>query len=120
MTNRVRGVVAVLGALALGAAAHAQSSDAYFSKVKTPLSEAEARGHGMFLQRCSLCHLPQLPGRTPPVGPVLTGLYRSFTADSEARFRQRVLEGTPRMPAFKHTLQPQQVDDLVAYFKAVS
>jgi mono/diheme cytochrome c family protein len=120
MTNRVRGTVAVLGVLALGAAAHAQSSDPYFSKLKTTLGEAEARGHGIFLQRCSLCHLPQLPGRTAPMGPVLAGVYRSFTAETEARFRQRVLEGTPRMPAFKHTLQPQQVDDLVAYFKAVS
>ena len=115
--NRLCGAL-ILSMLALGTGVLSQSSGEFFATLKKPLGEAETRGQGLFLQRCSLCHLPQLPGRAQPRGPVLATLVLE-TPQAEARFREKVLEGSPQMPAYKHTLQPQDVNDLVAYFKAV-
>ena len=117
--NRFWGALIVLSLIALATGARAQVPEGYFSTLKKPLGETASRGQGLFLQRCSLCHLPQLPGRAQPIGPVLTTL-RLATPQAEARFREKVLEGSPLMPAFKYTLQPQDIDQLVAYFKALS
>lgn len=119
--NHVWRAVVVLGVIGLATGARAQSSNDYFSTMKQPLSEAATRGQGLFLQRCSICHLPQLPGWGLPSGPVLSGrLLRLANPQAEERFREKVLEGSSRMPAFRYGLQPQQLDDLVAYFKAAS
>jgi len=95
----------------------AQSSSDYFSKVTTKLGAAEARGKGLFLQRCSICHLPQLPGRRPPMGPALSGYLQASTPEKEAAARKKIVEGSPVMPAFQYALQSKDVDDIVAYLK---
>ena len=118
MLTRAWTIAVVSGLFALGASARAQSFDYFSSTVMKPLGEAGTRGQGVFLQRCQICHLPQLPERTPPVGPVLTHVQMA-TPDAEAKFRQKVLDGSAKMPGFKLALEPKQIDDLVAYFKAV-
>jgi mono/diheme cytochrome c family protein len=50
---------------------------------------------------------------------VLSGV-RLTTPDAEKAFRQKVLDGGFRMPAFRYGLTSPQIDDLVAYFKAIS
>jgi mono/diheme cytochrome c family protein len=107
----------VLSFVALATSARAQSSDGFFGTLNKSLGVAETRGQGLLLQRCSLCHLRQLPRTAPPRGPVLTTLHLT-TPQAEAQFRQKVLEGSSQMPAYKYTLQPKDIDDLVAYFKA--
>ena len=120
MGHRIGVTAFVFGLTAtLATGARAQSADGYFSSVvKKPLGEAGTRGQGVFLQRCQICHLPQLPERSAPMGPVLNHVQMA-TPDAEAKFRTKVLDGSMKMPGFKYTLQQQQVDDLVAYFKAV-
>ena len=115
--NRLWGALVALSVIGLATTVRAQSSDRFFATLNKPLGVAETRGQGVFLQRCSLCHLPQLPRTAPPRGPVLATLHLT-TAQAEEQFRQKVRDGSPQMPGFKYGLQPQDIDDLVAYFKA--
>jgi mono/diheme cytochrome c family protein len=34
--------------------------------------------------------------------------------------RRIILEGTPRMPAFKYSLQPAEIDAIVAYVRTLA
>ena len=97
----------------------AQSRTGHFAKVTVPLGESETKGKGLFLQRCSICHLPQLPGRTPSIGPVLDNLFRDAKPDAEATVRKMILEGSPRMPGFQYALQSRDIEDLIAYVKVL-
>ena len=83
------------------------------------LSSAELHGKKVFLQRCSICHLPPLyePESVKPYGPLLDGYLRN--AQFEARARQAIREGTPRMPGFQYGLQPAEIDDVIAYLKTL-
>ena len=88
----------------------AQSSD---------LSERELAGKKLFLQRCSICHMPPL--NTPedpdpkPYGPKLNGFVRDQA--TEDRARQAILNGTPRMPGFQYGLSKEQIDLIIGYLK---
>jgi mono/diheme cytochrome c family protein len=104
-------------AMLVASAGWAQSSSGYFSKVTAKLGENETRGKGLFLQRCSICHLPQLPGRKPPVGPALSGYLQSPTPEKQAAARQKIVDGSPAMPGFRYALQSKDVDDIIAYLK---
>ena len=88
------------------------------------------RGKGLFLQRCSLCHLPQ--GRrlrtSPPLpygpdfrilGPTLNGLFKAAKPEKESAVRNTILEGGPTMPGFQYGLEPKEMDDLIAYLKTL-
>src|SRR5262252_6099709 len=83
------------------------------------LSEQESRGEGLFLQRCSLCHLPRKLkfGSPPVVGPNLTGLFKEADADQQKFLRGFILKGDPKMPGFQYGLEANEVDDLIAYLK---
>ena len=110
------GAVAVIW-FAAGMAAVAQSGP--FAGLAANLSEAGTRGKGVFLQRCSICHLPQLPGRTPPMGPVLSAVLRDAKPEREAAIRTLILEGSPQMPGFRYTLAAQDVDGLIVFLKGL-
>ncbi len=83
------------------------------------LSQQELRGKRVFIQRCSLCHLPPLgrPAEVKPFGPPLNGYMK--TPEIEARARESILKGTPRMPGFQYGLTDEEVDDVMAYIKAM-
>lgn len=83
------------------------------------LSPTELRGKKVFLQRCSICHLPPLyePPSVKPYGPLLTGYLRN--PQMEARARTAIREGTPRMPGFQYGLQPSEIDDVIAFLKTM-
>lgn len=79
------------------------------------------RGEGLFLQRCSICHLdkPVKPTTKPSIGPKLNGLLKNDKPDQEKTVRKLILEGTPNMPGFQYGLTAKQIDDLIAYLKAL-
>jgi len=83
------------------------------------LNEQESRGEGLFLQRCSLCHLPRKLkfGSPPVVGPTLNGLFKEADADQQKFLRGFILKGDPKMPGFQYGLEASEVDDLIAYLK---
>ena len=85
------------------------------------LSEQERRGEGLFLQRCSLCHLPRTLkfGSPPTVGPNLSGLFKEASSEQENVFRGFILKGSPNMPGFQYGLEPREVDDLIVFLKTL-
>jgi len=84
-----------------------------------PLSQRESRGKRVFIQRCSLCHLPPLgrPAEVKPFGPPLNGYLKS--PEIEARARESIRKGTPRMPGFQYGLTDEEIGDVMAYIKAM-
>ena len=81
------------------------------------LSTAARRGRALWLQRCAYCHdgVGQPTYRT--MGSWL-GAETVQTLGPEA-LRAIVASGTERMPGFRYTLQPAQVDMLIEFLKTV-
>jgi mono/diheme cytochrome c family protein len=97
------------------------------SKVPSPaqapvtLTEDARRGEGLFLQRCSICHLPRKLkfGSPPVIGPNLSGQFKDANSDQMNVLRGFILKGGPEMPGFQYGLEPREVDDLIAYLKTL-
>jgi mono/diheme cytochrome c family protein len=85
------------------------------------LNEQQKRGEGLFVQRCSLCHLPRnLKFGSPAViGPNLGGQFKDAGPDQLKILRSFILKGGPEMPGFQYGLDPKEVDDLIAYLKTL-
>ena len=80
------------------------------------LTEQQLLGRQMMAQSCGVCHLP--PARNARTyGPVL---HKGSGGGDDAAVRRYILEGTPRMPAFKYTLQPAEIDAIVAYIRTLA
>jgi len=101
-----RGVLLLL--LVLPAGASAQNA-------QNALNEQQRLGQTLFTQSCGVCHLkPQITANT--FGPTLS---KESAGGSEDVMRATITNGTPRMPGFKHTFEPAQIDAIVAYLKTV-
>jgi mono/diheme cytochrome c family protein len=99
----------------------AQSKSAGNPPPAEKLSDAGRRGEGLFLQRCSICHLPRKLkfGSPPVIGPSLSGQFKDATPDQLKILRGFILKGGPDMPGFQYGLEPKDIDDLVAYLKTI-
>jgi hypothetical protein len=80
------------------------------------LTEMEMLGRFRFRQRCALCHAPQSDLSTDTWGPLLT---QKNVGGRETSVRQRIMEGSSGMPAFKYTLDAAVIDAIIAYLKKV-
>ena len=89
------------------------------TKVAAPpaLSPVELSGKKLFVQRCALCHDLLGQPATTTVGPWLDV---ETVKRSEDAVRQKIMDGSRRMPAWKYTLAPPQVESIVAYLKTVT
>lgn len=100
-----------------------QAAHTAFSQLAAPpatkLSAEQSRGKGVFLQRCSLCHLPQLPGRRDPFGPLLTGVLKDASQAQLSRVKEKILKGSAAMPGFQYGLDAREVDDLLAFVRTL-
>jgi len=85
------------------------------------LGEQATRGEGLFLQRCSLCHLPRKLkfGSPPVIGPSLSGQFKDAPPDEMKILRGFILKGGPDMPGFQYGLEPKEIDDVIAYLKTL-
>lgn len=122
LNTRISAVVSlVLASLSVGAASYlrAQTKPAAAPPAATKLSEEERRGEGLFLQRCSICHLPRKLkfGSPPVVGPILSGQFKDATPEQMKILRGFILKGGPDMPGFQYGLEQREVDELIAYLK---
>ena len=83
------------------------------------LSDSQFAGKKLFLQRCTMCHMPapsqQLDPALPTYGPKLEGFIRD--AATENRARSAIVNGTQRMPGFKYGLTENEIDQIVGYLK---
>ena len=79
-----------------------------------PLNETELQGRRLFAQRCANCHggTAQRPG--PPLG------QQAVERLGDTVIRDKVTKGSAAMPGFAYTLQPAQVDQIVAFLKTYS
>lgn len=104
MKNIIRALLLVVGACA--PVAHAG---------ETTLNETQLQGRMLLSQSCGVCHLqPALGSKT--YGPMLN---RTSMGGSEEAMRIVILNGTERMPAFKHHLKPAEVDAIIAYLRTI-
>jgi mono/diheme cytochrome c family protein len=110
-SRRLACVVAIAVA-ALGAGARAQQPAG-------PSTADSGAGKKLFVQRCSVCHLPALgPGQPRPVARALNGLVKS--PETEAAARVIIQRGIPqRMPGFQYGLDAAEIDRLVAYLRTL-
>jgi mono/diheme cytochrome c family protein len=91
------------------------------------LTAQQARGAGLFFQRCSLCHLTKTSGAggskyccVAALGPDLSGRFNNLPPDAEKAFKDIILNGGPTyMPSWKYGLTPEEIDDIVAYLKTL-
>src|SRR5262245_31388044 len=98
-----RGVLLLL--LVLPAGAFAQDA----------VHEQQRLGQTLFTQSCGVCPpTPQITANT--FGPTLS---KESAGGREDVMRATITNGTPRMPGFKHTFEPAQIDAIVAYLKTV-
>lgn len=75
------------------------------------------RGRALWLQRCAFCH----DGVGAPTYRTMGSWLGAETVQvlGPEALRAIVGAGTERMPGFRYTLQPRQVDQLIAYLKTV-
>jgi len=82
-------------------------------------ASAETRGEAVYERNCSPCHDAQnLQLLKQP--PKLSGLFQrqqlpSGAPATEEQVRKTIVSGRGIMPPFEHTLDKQQVDDLLKY-----
>jgi mono/diheme cytochrome c family protein len=117
-----RFVLALAALLYVGAAwSAAQDKPVATQAGAIKLSEEARRGEGLFLQRCSICHLPRKLkfGSPPVIGPILSGQFKDATPDQMKILRSFILKGGPDMPGFQYGLEPKEVDDLIEYLKTL-
>jgi mono/diheme cytochrome c family protein len=116
-------VAVVLGTLSAGQwdRLGAQGKPATAVSNADRFSDEARRGEGLFLQRCSLCHLPRkLKSGSPPViGPSLSGQFKDANPNEMKVLRNFILKGGPDMPGFQYGLEPKDLEDLVAYLKTL-
>src|SRR2546428_12907598 len=79
------------------------------------LNEQQRLGRQVLAQACGVCHLP--PARNART--YGSSLNKSAGGGDEPAGREYILIGTPRMPPFKHFLQPAYIDAIAAYLKTV-
>src|SRR4051812_6788523 len=97
--------------LALPFAILSQSTFAQSDK----LTDQQLHGRQVFAQSCGVCHLsPSLNART--YGPSLN---KAAANGDDSIMREYILNGTPRMPAFKHYLKDNEIDAIIAYVRTV-
>ncbi len=99
----------------------AQAGSAATQHTASKLSDQEKRGEGLFLQRCSLCHLPRKLkfGSPPVIGPSLSEQFKDAGPDQLKTLRGFILKGGPDMPGFQYGLEPKEIDELIAYLKTL-
>jgi mono/diheme cytochrome c family protein len=79
------------------------------------LTDQQRLGRQLLSQSCGVCHLPPARGARL-YGPAL---HKGSSGGDAALMRKLITEGTPRMPAFKYFLQPNEIDAIIAFARTV-
>lgn len=114
---RVRKILASLSVAGAAALATGLSAQQPVTSGATP-AQLEA-GKKLFVQRCSVCHLPPLgPGEPRSYARSLTGVVKSPQTEAAARL---IIERgvASRMPGFRYGLEPDEIDNIVAYLSTL-
>jgi mono/diheme cytochrome c family protein len=99
----------------LGLFVLAVSSQGVMAQQAEKLTDQQLMGRRVFAQSCGVCHLPGgLNART--YGPALN---KDAGGGDPEVVRAFITDGTPRMPAWKYYLKPEQIDAIIEYLKTV-
>lgn len=90
------------------------------------LNPNEKTGRSIFQTRCAMCHVGQAPAsematdaaqrRPATLGPLLS----KTNASDEMKLRQKIKDGSRLMPGYKHTLNDEQIDQVIAFMKTIA
>lgn len=80
------------------------------------LTAQQIRGRNLFNQSCMVCHVKLQITSPTKYGPDLSSDVLGGRAEL---MRDVITNGTPNMPAFKYHFEPDQIDAIVAYLKAL-
>lgn len=110
MRSRLPLMFAAIVGLSFAAASHAQMSD------------DATHGKEIFDSKCAICHSADTTDKK--IGPGLKGLYaRGTMADgskvTDESVTDRIVNGKVPMPAFKDTLTPAEIKQVVEYLKTL-
>jgi mono/diheme cytochrome c family protein len=81
------------------------------------LSASQLAGKKLFVQRCSVCHLPGLPSYST-YGPPLDG--KLVASRGEAAIRELILQGSARMPGWQYALKPEEINEIIGYLQTLN
>jgi mono/diheme cytochrome c family protein len=79
------------------------------------LNDQQKLGRQIFSQSCGVCHLPTSLG-SKTYGPALN---KEAGGGDDDVMREFMENGTPRMPAFKYYLKPQEIEAIISYVRTV-
>jgi mono/diheme cytochrome c family protein len=99
----------------LGVIMLAAASQAAFAQQDANLSDQQKAGRQVFAQSCGVCHLPPSLG-AKTYGPPLN---KEAGGGDDDVMREFITNGTPRMPAFKFYLKPDQIEAIISYVRTV-
>jgi mono/diheme cytochrome c family protein len=102
---------ALLGLFVLAASAQGVSAQ----QAGGNLSDQQKMGRQVFAQSCGVCHLPPSLG-AKTYGPALN---KDAGGGDDDVMREFITNGTPRMPAFKYYLKPDQIEAIISYMRTV-
>src|SRR5882672_12907064 len=80
------------------------------------LNDEQKLGRQVFAQSCGVCHLPPSLG-AKTYGPALN---KDAGGGDDDVMREFITNGTPRMPAFKYYLKPDQIEAIISYVRTVA
>jgi cytochrome c2 len=100
----------------------AQAKDKTKKETKKAPAANVAEGQANFKEKCSVCHWADKTDKR--IGPGLKGVFkRAKLFDdrpvNEANVRDLILKGGGKMVGFEDSLDPKQVDALIAYLKTL-
>jgi mono/diheme cytochrome c family protein len=79
------------------------------------LNDQQKLGRQVFAQSCGVCHLPPSLG-AKTYGPAIN---KEAGGGDDDVMREFVTNGTPRMPAFKYYLKPEEIEAIISYVRTV-
>src|SRR5262252_6375811 len=103
--------VALLGLFALAVSAQGATAQ----QAGDNLTDQQRMGRQVFAQSCGVCHLPPTLG-AKTYGPALN---KEAGGGDDEVMREFITNGTPRMPAFRHYLKPDQIEAIISYMRTV-
>jgi mono/diheme cytochrome c family protein len=91
------------------------TGSAFAQQAGDNLNDVQRHGRQLLAQSCGVCHLPpSLNAKT--YGPPLN---KAAANGDDSIMREYILNGTPRMPAFRHYLKDNEIDAIIAYVRTV-
>jgi len=104
------------GAALLVLVAAVQAAPAQPFPAADTLTPQQLQGRNLFNQSCMVCHVKLQITSPAKYGPDLS---KNVLGGQEAVMRDVISNGTPNMPGFKYHFEPDQIDAIVAYLKAL-